>query len=68
MPTTLSAAPAKLIQQGFDALVKELGWPGAFRFLLHYDSGRGDYARERDEILAGIDTQKALELTECEES
>ena len=67
MSTATHSSPATLIRQGFDALVRELGWAGAFRFLLHYDLGRGDYAKEREEILAGIDTQRALELTELEE-
>ncbi len=64
---TIHEPPAKLIRAGFDALVDKLGAAGAVRFMLHYDAGQGDYTRERPAILDGIDTRKALELTEQEE-
>ena len=68
MRTAIHQPPAKLVQEGFDALVDRLGVAGALRFMLHYDSGQGDYTGERAAILEGIDTQKALELTEQERS
>lgn len=32
-------------------LVRELGYANAMRFLLQYDSGHGDYTKERKELL-----------------
>lgn len=34
-------------QKGLDALRRELGPAGMIRFLQQFDSGSGDYARER---------------------
>ena len=36
---------------GFDALVRELGPAGAIRFIQQYESGRGDYTRNRKKLL-----------------
>ena len=38
-------------KQGIDALVKELGPVDAVRFLQIYDSGSGDYTKERKQWL-----------------
>jgi hypothetical protein len=43
--------PAELRRAGFDALVKELGVTGAVRFLWQYDTGIGDYVKERRRML-----------------
>ncbi|MFZ5902631.1 MAG: hypothetical protein ACOYZ8_03650 [Chloroflexota bacterium] len=32
---------------GFDALLRELGPAGTIRFIQQYESGRGDYTRDR---------------------
>ncbi|MCL5428652.1 MAG: hypothetical protein M1347_02460 [Chloroflexi bacterium] len=32
---------------GFEALLRELGPAGTIRFLQQYESGRGDYTRDR---------------------
>ena len=32
---------------GFEALLRELGPAGAIRFLQQYETGRGDYTRDR---------------------
>jgi hypothetical protein len=32
-------------------LVRELGYLDAMRFLLQYDTGQGDYTRERHQLL-----------------
>jgi hypothetical protein len=36
---------------GFEALLRELGSAGAIRFIQQYESGQGDYTRERRKIL-----------------
>ena len=36
---------------GFEALLRELGPAGAIRFLQQYESGRGDYTRNRKKLL-----------------
>lgn len=36
---------------GFDALVRELGPAGAIRFIQQYESGHGDYTRNRRKLL-----------------
>ncbi len=37
-----------------------MGYADAMRFLLQYDSGTGDYTRERDEILPDIPTDELV--------
>jgi hypothetical protein len=49
--------PVELRRQGFEALVKTLGWVNAVRVLQQYESSRFDYTRERDEILPAWDAQ-----------
>ncbi len=49
--------PVELRSRGFQALVKELGWVNAVRFLREYESGAGDYVRERDAILPDWDAE-----------
>ena len=36
---------------GFDALLRELGPAGAIRFIQQYESGDGDYTRNRRKLL-----------------
>jgi hypothetical protein len=36
---------------GFDALIQELGPAGAIRFIQQYESGHGDYTRNRKKLL-----------------
>ena len=36
---------------GFEALLRELGPAGAIRFLQQYESGQGDYTRNREKLL-----------------
>ena len=36
---------------GFDALMRELGPAGAIRFIQQYESGQGDYTRDRKKLL-----------------
>lgn len=50
-------SPVELRSRGFQALVKELGWVNAVRFLREYEIGGGDYVRERDTILPDWDAE-----------
>lgn len=43
--------PAELRRRGLEILVRELGYVNAMRFLLQYETGQGDYTRDRDQIL-----------------
>lgn len=43
--------PLDLRDRGFRALVKELGYADALRFLAQYEPGRGDYVEERRTLL-----------------
>jgi hypothetical protein len=52
--------PAELRRQGFEALVKTLGWANAVHFLQQYETSRLDYTRERDQILPEWDAQTLL--------
>lgn len=36
---------------GFEALLRELGPAGAIRFIQQYETGRGDYTRDRKKLL-----------------
>ena len=36
---------------GFEALLRELGPAGAIRFIQQYETGRGDYTRDRRKLL-----------------
>ncbi len=49
--STVIADPVELRQRGFNALVDQLGWVNAVRFVQQYERGQGDYTRERDTIL-----------------
>jgi hypothetical protein len=55
--TPVITSPVELRRQGFSALVKVLGWVNAVRFLQQYETGHGDYTRERDEILPDWDAE-----------
>lgn len=36
---------------GFEALIRELGPAGAIRFIQQYETGQGDYTRDRKKLL-----------------
>lgn len=55
--------PVILRKMGLEALSKSLGPVGMIRFLQQYEAGAGDYTRERDFWLKGIDVESiATEL------
>lgn len=41
-------------KEGLDALSKRLGPDGMIRFMQQFDSGRGDYTKDRHKILDGF--------------
>ena len=41
-------------QKGLDALTKELGAVATVRFLRQFESGDGDYTRERETLLRDV--------------
>ena len=43
--------PAELRRRGLEILVRQLGYVDAMRFLLQYETGQGDYTRDRDQFL-----------------
>jgi hypothetical protein len=53
--STVIADPVELRARGFDALVAQLGWVNAVRFIQQYERGSGDYTRERDDLLPDWD-------------
>lgn len=49
--TTESLTLYEIRTIGFEALLRELGPAGAIRFIQQYESGRGDYTRDRKKLL-----------------
>jgi hypothetical protein len=47
-------ALAEIRSRGWTALVKELGYAGATKFILLHETGEGDYTRDRRELLKGL--------------
>jgi len=45
------ANPTELRRRGLEILVRELGYLDAMRFLHQYETGQGDYTRERHQLL-----------------
>jgi hypothetical protein len=63
MPRTLE----EIRRQGLEALRKQLGRAGMIRFLQQFETGRGDYARQRhawvdemslDQLRSAADTKR----------
>jgi hypothetical protein len=52
--------PVELRRQGFEALVKALGWVNAVRFLQQYETGSLDYTKERDQVLPDWDVETLM--------
>lgn len=50
--------PHEIAIKGFEALVEKLGPGGALQFIHQYETGRGDYTRERKHILRGVNLRK----------
>ena len=52
--STRIPSPGELRDRGFQALVRELGYADALRFLLQYESGYGNYTEERRTMLPPV--------------
>jgi len=55
------ASPAQIRRQGLEALMRTLGPVGTVRFLQQFDTGGGDYTRDREQWLKEITVQDAIE-------
>lgn len=53
MSQDLHRTPVEIQKAGWEALKKQLGLPGAIRFLLQYEKGEGDYTKLRRKIFKG---------------
>lgn len=54
----MGLALSEIKQKGWYALVKELGYAGATKFILLYEQGDGDYVQNRRDILKDITLEK----------
>ncbi len=55
--STQTLSPSAIRKLGLEALAKALGPVGMVRFLQQFESGLGDYTKERDLWLKDIDTK-----------
>jgi hypothetical protein len=53
MNQILHRTPTEIQKAGWEALKKQLGLPGALRFLLQYERGEGDYTKLRKKYFKG---------------
>jgi hypothetical protein len=58
--TTLTMSPALIRKAGLEAVAKKLGPLGMVRFLQQFETGRGDYTKERDQWLKDADLKEII--------
>lgn len=51
---------AEIKTKGWNALVKELGYAGATKFILLYEPGEGNYTKERKELFKGVTIEEII--------
>jgi len=51
---------AEIKTKGWEALVKELGYAGATKFILLYEPGEGDYTKNRKKLFEDLTIEKIL--------
>jgi hypothetical protein len=56
--STQTMSPAGIRKAGLEALAKKLGPLGMVRFLQQFETGRGDYTKERGQWLKDMDVQE----------
>jgi len=62
----MGLALAEIKTKGWEALVKELGYAGATKFILLYEPGEGDYTKDRKKLFEDFTIEKILkELKEA---
>lgn len=55
-----NASPMQIRQMGIEALAKAFGSVGMVRFLQQFETGSGDYTRDRDELLKDVTIEDIL--------
>ncbi len=58
--STLTMNPAFIRKAGLEAVAKKLGPLGMVRFLQQFETGRGDYTKERGQLLKDMNIQKII--------
>ncbi len=53
-------SPAVIRKAGLEAVAKKLGPLGMVRFLQQFETGRGDYTKERDQWLKDADIKEII--------
>jgi hypothetical protein len=53
-------SPAVIRKVGLEAVAKKLGPLGMVRFLQQFETGRGDYTKERDQWLKDADIKEII--------
>jgi len=56
----MGVALAEIKTKGWNALVKELGYAGATKFILLYEPGEGDYTEERKKLFKDVRIEDIL--------
>jgi len=51
---------AEIKTKGWNALVKELGYAGATKFILLYEPGKGNYTKERRKLFKALSLEEIL--------
>ncbi len=58
--STLTMSPADIRKAGLEAVAKKLGPLGMVRFLQQFETGRGDYTKERAQWLKDTEIQEIV--------
>jgi hypothetical protein len=56
----MGVALAEIKTKGWNALVKELGYAGATKFILLYEPGKGNYSEERKKLFKDLRIEEIL--------
>ncbi len=56
----MGVALAEIKTKGWNALVKELGYAGATKFILLYEPGKGNYTKERKKLFKNVRIEDIL--------
>jgi len=56
----MGMALAEIKTRGWNALVKELGYAGATKFILLYEPGKGNYTKERRKLFKDLKIEEIL--------
>ena len=57
---TQTMSPTVIRKAGIEAVAKKLGPIGMIRFLQQFETGRGNYTKERDQWLKDMDVQEIV--------